>query len=106
MTPPKLIVDDQGRVHGTNVTWNNPFPCPNGDDNKMEVPKGVFGLIMHTQVGNNPKSIELFNDPTYQASAHFCIAQNGAIVQMGAINGWKAWAQGHGEHELLQRRIR
>jgi hypothetical protein len=96
MTPPKLIVDGEGRLHGSNVTLNTPFPCPNGHLHEMSVPSDVRGLVMHTQVGNNPGTLATFNDtsPTSKkASAHFCIAQDGSIVQMGPVNGWKANAQ-------------
>jgi hypothetical protein len=103
MTPPKLIVDDQGRVHGANVTWNQPFPCPNGDDKEMTVPKGIFGFVLHTQVGNNPGTIETFNNPhlAKPRSAHFCVAQDGSIVQMGPVNGWKAWSQVDGNRQYF-----
>jgi hypothetical protein len=101
MTPPKLTVDDEGRVHGANITWNSPFPCRNGDSGGMSVPASVLGLIMHTQVGNNPGSVATFNDPHSKASAHFCIAQDGSVVQMGPVNGWKAWAQGSGNSEYF-----
>ncbi len=95
MTPPKLSVDSEGRVHGANVTWNKTFPCVNGNPHEMDVPKGILGFILHTQVGNNPGTIETFNTPhlAKPRSAHFCVAQDGSMVQMGGVNGWKAWAQ-------------
>jgi hypothetical protein len=93
MTPPALTVDSQGRVHGKNVTWNTPWPCPNGDSGGMRVPSGVMGVVMHTMVGNLPGTIEVFNNRSFQASAHFGIDQNGNIHQFGPVNGWKAWAQ-------------
>ncbi len=95
MTPPKLRVDSEGRVHGSNVSYNRPWPCLSGVPGGMNVPGGVLGLVMHTQVGNNPGSIAGFNDQTHhpRKSAHFCIAQDGAVVQMGPVNGWESWAQ-------------
>lgn len=48
---------------------------------------------MHTMVGNLPGTIHVFNTPSYQASAHFGIDQNGHIHQFGPVNGWIAWAQ-------------
>ena len=89
--PGKLAVDAEGRVHGANVTWNSQWPCGNGDSGGMAVPTGVSGMLVHTQVGNNPGSIAWFNNSASQASAHFCVAQDGSIVQMGPVNGWMAW---------------
>jgi hypothetical protein len=98
MTPPKLSVDAQGRVHGANVTWNDPFPTKSGVPGGMNVPHNVLGLVMHTQVGNNPGTVKEFNDQTIRPrkSAHFCIAQDGSVVQMGSVLGWKSWAQADG----------
>jgi hypothetical protein len=59
----------------------------------MSVPKGVMGVVMHTMVGNLPGTISVFNDPSFQASAHFGIDQNGHIHQFGPVNGWIAWAE-------------
>jgi N-acetylmuramoyl-L-alanine amidase-like protein len=59
----------------------------------MVVPKGIMGVVMHTMVGNLPGTITVFNQPNYQASAHFGIDQNGHIHQFGPVNGWMAWAQ-------------
>jgi len=103
MTPPKLSVDNEGRVHGPNVTWNSPFPCPNGDDREMVLPTGILGFVLHTQAGNNPGTVKTFNDPhlAKPRSAHFCVAQDGSIVQMGPINGWKAWAQVNGNRQYF-----
>jgi hypothetical protein len=62
----------------------------------MSVPHGVLGVVMHTQDGNNPGTVSWFNNPAAQASAHFCIAQDGSVVQMGSVLGWKAWAEADG----------
>ena len=93
--PVKLSVDSEGRVHGAAVTWNKEFPCVNGNAREMVVPGGILGFVLHTQVGNNPGTIDTFNTPHLDKprSAHFCVAQDGSIVQMGPVNGWKAWAQ-------------
>jgi len=96
MTPLKLSVDSEGRVHGPRITWNDPWPCRNGDAGGMKVPSGVLGMLVHTQVGNNPGSVSWFNNSASQASAHFCVAQDGSIVQMGPVNGWKAWHAAEG----------
>ena len=93
--PGKLRVDTAtGHVTGpAAITCNSPFPCVNGSWGSGP----MMGLIMHTQVGNNPGSVAWFNNPAAQASAHFCIAQDGSIVQMGPIGkGWIAWAEGAG----------
>jgi len=59
----------------------------------MRIPHGVKGVVMHTMVGNLPGTISVFNNPGYQASAHFGIDQNGHIHQFGPVNGWVAWAE-------------
>lgn len=89
----RLRVGSHGRLRGpASITYNNPWPCPNGQWG-MSVPQGVLGVVMHTMVGNLPGTIKVFNTPSYQASAHFGIDQNGHIHQFGPVNGWIAWAQ-------------
>jgi hypothetical protein len=91
----KLRVDG-GRLKGpANITYNNPWPCPNGQWG-MSVPHGVMGVVMHTMVGNLPGTVTCFNNPGFQASAHFGIAQDGRIHQFGPVNGWVAWAEENG----------
>lgn len=93
----KLSVDSSGRVTGpASITYNSPFPCVNGDPGGMSVPHGIQGLVVHTMVGNLPGTIEVFNRPSFQASAHFGVDQSGAIHQFGSVRGWKAWAQAAG----------
>src|SRR5579859_5881154 len=93
----KLSVDSTGRLQGpASITYNEPWPCPNGQWGGMIVPKGIMGAVMHTMVGNLAGTIAVFNDPSWQASAHFGIDQNGHIHQFGPLNGWMAWAQGDG----------
>jgi hypothetical protein len=88
----KLRVVD-GRLKGpASITYNNPWPCPNGQYG-MRVPHGVMGVVMHTMVGNLPGTTNVFNNAGYQASAHFGIDQNGHIHQYGPVNGWVAWAE-------------
>jgi len=94
-TPGRLQVDTAtGHVTGpASITYNDPFPTRNGSYGSGQ----MMGVVMHTQVGNNPGTVAWFNNPAAQASAHFCIAQDGAIVQMGPIGkGWIAWAQAAG----------
>lgn len=91
--PARLRIDASGRLQGAaSITYNSPFPCPNGTWG-MSVPKGVMGAVMHTMVGNLPGTISVFNNPSFQASAHFGIDQNGHIHQFGPVNGWIAWAE-------------
>jgi peptidoglycan hydrolase-like protein with peptidoglycan-binding domain len=59
----------------------------------MSVPHGILGLVMHTMVGNLPGTISVFNDPNFQASAHFGVSQSGLIHQFGSVRDWKAWAE-------------
>ena len=93
----KLTAGADGRVTGpANITYNSPFPCVNGNPGGMSVPHGIQGLIVHTMVGNLPGTIEVFNQPSFQASAHFGVDQSGAIHQFGSVRGWKAWAQAAG----------
>ncbi len=90
----KLTVGADGRVTGpANITYNDPWPCRNGNPGGMSVPHGIQGLVMHTMVGNLPGTVEAFNQPSFQASAHFGVDQAGAIHQFGSVRGWKAWAQ-------------
>jgi N-acetylmuramoyl-L-alanine amidase len=89
-TPGKLQVDTAtGHVTGpAALSYNSPFPCVNGQYGSG----AMMGVLMHTQVGNNPGTVSWFNNPQAQASAHFCIAQDGSVVQMGPIGkGWEAW---------------
>lgn len=96
-TPGKLHVQADGRVTGPAVLeYNDPFPCVNGNYGSG----AMRGVVMHTMVGDLPGTIEVFNDPSYQASAHFGIDQAGHVHQFGPIGlGWIAWAQEAGNVE-------
>ena len=85
----KLTVGNDGRLTGpAQITHNEPFPCVNGAWGSG----AMMGVLEHTQVGNNPGTVAWFNNPQAQASAQFCVAQDGAVVQMGPIGkGWVAW---------------
>lgn len=89
--PGRLKVASDGKVTGpANISYNNPFPCVNGNYGSG----AMQGVVMHTMVGNLPGTITVFNNPSYQASAHFGIDQQGNIHQFGPIGkGWIAWAQ-------------
>jgi hypothetical protein len=89
--PGRLKVQSDGKVTGpANIAYNNPFPCVNGNYGS----RAMQGVVMHTMVGNLPGTITVFNNPSYQASAHFGIDQHGNIHQFGPIGkGWIAWAQ-------------
>lgn len=89
--PGRLHVQSDGRVAGpATIEYNDPFPCPNGSWGSGD----MNGVVMHTMVGNLPGTIQVFNQPSYQASAHFGIDQQGHIHQFGPIGkGWIAWAQ-------------
>jgi hypothetical protein len=90
----RLSVDASGRLRGpASISYNDPWPCPNGDFGGMRVPQGILGVVMHTMVGNLPGTISVFNDAHQEVSAHFGIDQNGHIHQFGPVNGWKAFAQ-------------
>ncbi len=93
----RLHIDSGGRLRGlASISYNSPFPCPNGKADGMSVPKGIMGVVMHTMEGNLPGTITVFNDPRFQASAHFGIDQNGHIHQFGPVNGWMTWAEAAG----------
>lgn len=84
----KLVIDARGRLAGdADIAYNTPWPCPNGHYGMGE----VRGLIMHTMVGNLPGTIQVFNNPSYGASAHFGISQAGHIHQFGPVGDWVAW---------------
>jgi hypothetical protein len=87
----KLHVQPDGRINGPAIIdYNTPFPCVNGRFGSRR----IQGVVMHTMVGNLPGTIEHFNNPDAQASAHFGIAQDGRIHQFGPIGkGWIAWAE-------------
>ena len=87
--PGRLTVQTDGRVAGpASITYNDPFPTPNGSWGSG----AMNGVLMHTMVGNLPGTVTVFNEPSYQASAHFGVAQDGSIHQFGPIGkGWIAW---------------
>ena len=93
MTVPGRLKVDKGSGHvlgATTISYNEPFPCVNGSWGSG----AMQGVVMHTMVGNLPGTIDVFNTPSYQASAHFGIDQQGHIHQFGPIGkGWIAWAQ-------------
>jgi hypothetical protein len=96
MTAGRLEVDaGSGRVTGpADIVYNDPFPTHNGSPGGSGA---MMGAVVHTQVGNNPGTVAWFNNPASEASAFFCIAQDGQIVQMGPIGfDWAAWTQGAG----------
>lgn len=97
--PNRLSVEKAtGHIIGENVSisYNSPFPCVNGSWGS----RAMMGVVMHTMVGDLPGTISVFNDPSYKASAHFGIAQDGHIHQFGPIGqGWIAWAQEMGNPE-------
>jgi hypothetical protein len=96
-TPGRLKIQADGRVAGpASIAYNDPFPCVNGSWGSG----AMNGVIMHTMVGNLPGTVTVFNEPSYQASAHFGIDQEGNIHQFGPIGkGWIAWAQAAGNAE-------
>ncbi|HEX6933744.1 MAG TPA: N-acetylmuramoyl-L-alanine amidase [Streptosporangiaceae bacterium] len=89
--PGRLHIRSDGRVAGpASIEYNDPFPCVNGSWGSG----AMKGVVMHTMVGNLPGTIQVFNQSSYQASAHFGIDQQGHIHQFGPIGrGWIAWAQ-------------
>ena len=91
----KLSVSN-GRMSGTcpsgnPIRHNASWPCPNGTEGGMSVPAGVRGVLMHTMVGDLPGTVQVFNEASFQASAHFGVDQEGNIYQFGPVNGWRAW---------------
>lgn len=103
MNVSKLSIDGNGRITGTcpnghAVIHNQPFPCINGTSGGFGTRAQIRGLIPHTQVGNSPGTISIFNRAGFDASAHFVVDQAGQIVQMGPVgpNRWKAWAEAAG----------
>ena len=87
----KLTVDtSSGKVVGpANLHYNDPFPTRNGSYGSG----AMSGLLMHTMAGNlQPGTVDWFNNPAAQASAHFGVAQDGTVWQFGPVGkGWMAW---------------
>ena len=85
----KLHVGSTGRIRGPiDIEYNNPWPCVNGSWGSGT----MRGVVMHTEVGNEPGTIAVFNNPNSKASAHFSIGQDGKVHQYGPIGkGWIAW---------------
>ena len=45
----RLHIDSGGRLRGpASISHNSPFPCVNGKNGGMLVPKGIMGVVMHT----------------------------------------------------------
>ena len=84
--PGKLTLDKaSGKLHGpagTVITYNEPFPLAfsrGGVTGQME------GVVLHTMAGTMESTIELFNSPGAQGSAHIGIGQDGRIHQFVPI---------------------
>ena len=95
--PGKLHVDTAtGHVTGpASITYNTPFPPPNGSWGSG----AMMGLVLHTEVGDNPGTEAWFDNPAAQASADFAVAQDGSVIQMGPVGkGWVAWAEAAGNY--------
>lgn len=98
MTPGRLHVDTAtGHVTGpASISFSSPFPVPNGGFGSG----AMMGVVMHTEVGDNPGTESWFENPAAQASADFAVAQDGSIVQFGPIGrGWVAWAEANGNRQ-------
>jgi PKD repeat protein len=81
----KRLTETNGWVDGV---VHHKSPNQNGG---MAVPSGVMGVVMHTMVGDLPGTDSAFMNPSYLASAHFGIAQDGTIIQWVSIRGGVAW---------------
>ena len=90
----KLAVQADGRVTGpADISWNDPFPCVNGAWGSGR----MMGVVMHTRPATCPAPSRGSTTRRLRLSAHFCVAQDGAVVQMGPIGkGWIAWAEAAG----------
>jgi hypothetical protein len=88
MTIPARLEESGGWVTG--VTHHQ---SPNYSPGGMNVPGGINGVVMHTMVGNLPGTDSIFMESSYEASAHFGIAQDGEIIQWVSITGGEAWAE-------------
>ena len=88
--PGKLTVGKDGKLTGpANITYNTPWPCPNGNPG---VTGKMRGVIEHTMVGFLAGTIQRFNDPASGASAHLGISQAGQIHQFFPFGqGYEAW---------------
>jgi hypothetical protein len=93
MTAGRLEIDSAGKVTGpASITYNDPFPCENGDYGSG----AMMGVVMHTMDGSYLGTIDWFNNipSESEVSAHFAISNEGQIHQFGPIGkGWCAWAE-------------
>jgi N-acetylmuramoyl-L-alanine amidase-like protein len=103
MNVSKLSIDGSGRATGTcpngkPVRHNSPWPCPNGISGGMGSRAQIRGFIPHTMVGGLEGTLSLFDRSGFDASAHFCIGDDGQIVQMGPVGPgrFKAYAEAAG----------
>lgn len=62
--------------------------------------ESVRGLVLHVMEGSQAGSISWFDNPKSNASAHFCVAKDGSIVQC-VDTADKAWAQRAGNRDWL-----
>jgi N-acetylmuramoyl-L-alanine amidase len=88
--PGRCHFDGEGKLQGpVSVRHNSPFPCVNGSYGSG----AMDGVLMHTMVGQlQPGTVSVFNNPSFQASAHFGISQAGEVWQFGPVGkGWIAW---------------
>ena len=92
VTPGKLTVGSDGKVHGpASIAYSTPFPVPNG------TPGGsgnMQGVVMHTEVGYDHNVVGEFENPGSKTSAWFSVRDDGHITQYGPVGqNWMAWAQ-------------
>ncbi len=90
--PARCSIDHEGRVRGPlTVTFNDPWPCANGQQGFSRPARGV---VLHTEVGTQAGTIAWFNNAASSASAHFAVDKDGAVHQFGPVgHGWMAWAE-------------
>jgi hypothetical protein len=84
--PGPLTIDKTtGKLHGpagTVITYNDPFPLA---FSSAGVTSQMEGVLLHTMQGTLDSTIQLFNSPNAQGSAHIGISQAGRIHQFVPI---------------------
>lgn len=71
-----------------NIQW---IGCSSSNYNTGRLGYGVNGVIIHTVVGTMTACDGTFQNPTRQASAHYCVADDGSVIHQYVNENDTAW---------------